>query len=121
MAPKRVLDEARAEEPQSKKSKNCSKENTKIVTNLQNSNIYALVEEIKEYKSLHEAAKNGLLDIVKHLLLQGVNVNQKNEDGQSPLHLSSENGHVDNSLFHLLYYFFYFSEIINIILAISAK
>ena len=26
-----------------------------------------------------------------------------------------------NSLFHLLYYFFYFREIINIILAISAK
>ena len=94
MAPKRFLDEARTEEPQSKKHKSFSKEKTDIVTNLESSNNAFCGEEINENKTLNEAAKNGLIEIVKHFLLQGVNVNQKNEDGKSPLHLASEKGHV---------------------------
>lgn len=46
-------------------------------------------------QSLHYAAQEGFLDLVKTLLEQGAHVNCFDHNGQSPLHKASSRGHVD--------------------------
>jgi ankyrin repeat protein len=45
--------------------------------------------------SMHEAALNGQLEMVKDLLGKGLNVNLKDQDGRTPLMYASFNGHVE--------------------------
>ena len=47
--------------------------------------------------SLHEAVKKGDIKGVETLLSEGANVNEKDEDGDTPLHFSALNGHADVS------------------------
>ncbi|MCJ1344810.1 hypothetical protein MMC31_003013 [Peltigera leucophlebia] len=48
------------------------------------------------YKSLlHYAATGGLLDAIEHLIISGVSVNAKDENGVMALYYASENGHYD--------------------------
>ena len=49
----------------------------------------------KNEKTLHDAAKNGQLDIVSQLIPKLVNKNPKDEDGLTPLHMACVNGHID--------------------------
>jgi len=48
---------------------------------------------IKPTQSLHQAAANGDIDGVKALLVQGVDINVKDDGGRTPLHLASLGGH----------------------------
>ena len=45
--------------------------------------------------SMHEAALNGQLEMVKDLLGKGLNVNLKDQDGRTPLMYASFNGYVE--------------------------
>ena len=46
-------------------------------------------------KSIHVAAKVGLIAALKKHLEAGVGVNDKNDDGYTPLHLATKKGHLD--------------------------
>jgi len=48
---------------------------------------------IKPTQSLHQAAANGDIDGVKGLLVQGVDLDAKDDGGRTPLHLASLGGH----------------------------
>lgn len=41
---------------------------------------------------LHEAARNGYLDVVKLLLEKGSQIDNKNEDEETALHIAAETG-----------------------------
>ena len=45
--------------------------------------------------ALHIAASNGLKQITQALLKNGVSLNSKTKENVTPLHLSSQRGHVD--------------------------
>ncbi|OQR99420.1 ankyrin-1-like, partial [Thraustotheca clavata] len=44
---------------------------------------------------LHEAARNGHLDVMQALVSAGAELNAKNKDGWTPLHEAARNGHLD--------------------------
>lgn len=49
-----------------------------------------------EYDDLYlSAAENGELDILTYLLENGINIDTRNEYGDSALHLAAENGHIN--------------------------
>jgi hypothetical protein len=61
-----------------------------------NTLIYTLTESDEPRVSLNEAAANGDLNLVKSLIAQGADVNNReNGSFRTPLHLAAENGHVD--------------------------
>ncbi|MAD25531.1 MAG: hypothetical protein CMO44_15325, partial [Verrucomicrobiales bacterium] len=43
--------------------------------------------------SIHDAAESGDLSIVQTLINTGIDVNQKNEDGWTPLHIAASKNH----------------------------
>uniref|UniRef100_A0A8D2IX28 Protein phosphatase 1 regulatory subunit 27 n=1 Tax=Varanus komodoensis TaxID=61221 RepID=A0A8D2IX28_VARKO len=45
--------------------------------------------------ALHEAVLSGNLDCVKLLVKYGADINQKDEDGWTPLHMACSDGHAD--------------------------
>lgn len=44
---------------------------------------------------LHEAARNGYVDIVKVLLKNGSQIDNKNEDEETALHIAAEHGQTE--------------------------
>ncbi|OQR82320.1 ankyrin repeat protein [Achlya hypogyna] len=44
---------------------------------------------------LHEAAKNGHLEVCQALISAGADMNARNKDGSTPLHKAAKNGHLD--------------------------
>ena len=99
--------------------------------------------DINNSTPLHTAILEKQYKTAAFLIQKGASPNSKTNTGDTPLHLVSIQCHnannqdvelaklliqkgaeidaTNNSLFHLLYCFFYFREIINIILQISAK
>lgn len=53
-----------------------------------------ITQEVR-YESLIIASQSGYTEIVKLLIEKGVNVNSRNEDGDNPLSLACENGHIE--------------------------
>ncbi|WP_341812568.1 ankyrin repeat domain-containing protein [Wolbachia endosymbiont (group A) of Conops quadrifasciatus] len=47
------------------------------------------------YTSLHDAAKDGDLEAVKHFIHEGANVNEANRDGWTPLHYAAWKGYFE--------------------------
>ena len=59
------------------------------------------ISKIELNKNLLDAARNGLIDVVEWLLSNEADINYKNNNGDTALHLAAIYGH--NDLFHILF------------------
>ena len=105
MAIKRILDEARTNEPQAKKAKlglpvtqvfepslkGDSEQESKVLKSRPPMN----EDPLNLISNLHEATKNGQFKVVKELLEKKINIDLRNKEGKTALHLASMHGHTE--------------------------
>ena len=54
-----------------------------------------MAQDIDVEASLYDASSHGQVDVVRRLLEGGANVDAKEEDGSTPLHIAAEMGHLE--------------------------